>query len=118
MEKRVICIALLICLLCLLISCDGREADDVNNLPRDGFTLTAIVQNVGERIEVEVVESDYAYGIYWVITPPETVYLDQAGNPIAREDLHAGDRVKITYGGQVMMSYPPQIVAARIQKSK
>ena len=28
--------------------------------------------------------------------------------------INVGDKVEITYGGQVMMSYPPQIVAKKI----
>ena len=43
------------------------------------------------------------------------VYLDKNGNRTVKAFLKVGDTVEITYGGQVMMSYPPQIVALKIQ---
>ncbi len=82
----------------------------------DKFKLLAIVKNVGEKIEVEVIESDYAFGEYWVITPSDIKYTDKNGEEISRADLNSGDKIEITYGGQVMMSYPPQIVATAIKK--
>ena len=108
MKKRIFGIVILVCLL-LLVSCREEEGK-VNT----DFCLTAIVQDVGEHIQVEVVESDYAYGVYWVLTSKATVYRDSTGKSIARDDLTSGDRVQIYYGGQVMMSYPPQIVAGKI----
>ena len=43
---------------------------------------------------------------------------EETGNTwlIKRVIAVAGDTIEITYGGQVMMSYPPQIVASKIQK--
>ena len=41
----------------------------------EGVKMTAIVKNIGEKIEVEVVEGEYdASGIYWVNVSDETVY--------------------------------------------
>ena len=90
---------------------DANEEADTKN---EAFRLMAIVKSVGERLEVEVIESDYAFGEYWVIISPETEFLDKSGNKISVSDLKPEDKIEITYGGQVMMSYPPQIVAAKI----
>ena len=78
-------------------------------------TMVAKILSIGEKIEVEVIEGEYgASGIYWVITGEETVYEFEDGRGISANSLKAGDRIEITYSGQVMMSYPPQIVAKKI----
>ncbi|MBO5926426.1 MAG: hypothetical protein J6Q38_02565 [Clostridia bacterium] len=81
----------------------------------NNFVLKAIVTTVGEKIEVEVIESDYAFGTYLVITGEQTEFLDVNGNKIDKTNLVSGNVIEITYGGQVMMSFPPQIVANKIQ---
>ena len=78
--------------------------------------MTAQVKEVGEKIEVEVIESPYTSGVHLVITSNLTEYMDSEGNKIARSDIESGDTLKITYSGQVMLSYPPQIVALKIVK--
>ena len=82
----------------------------------DRFIMTATVLDIGDKIEVEVLESEYASGIYLVITSDETVFLNECGTPIGRGELKAGDTVRIVYGGQVMLSLPPQIIATEIVK--
>ena len=47
--------------------------------------------------------------------PQNIVYADKNGTEISRSDLKPNMKIEITYGGQVMMSYPPQIVASKIQ---
>ena len=80
------------------------------------FELFATINEVVEHhIEVEVYDSDYAFGTYWVLTGTETKYFDKDENFITRDDLKSGDKIKISYGGQVMMSIPPQIVAGEIK---
>ena len=91
--------------------CNNMKEEEEINL----FTLKGIVKNVDEKIEVEVIESDYAFGIYWVITFEETKFINNKGVAITKEDLENEDVIKITYNGQVMMSYPPQIVAYEIE---
>lgn len=81
----------------------------------EGVKMTAIVKNIGEKIEVEVVEGEYdASGIYWVNVSDETVYTNSDNVRLSLSDLKVGDTVEITYGGQVAMSYPPQISAKKI----
>lgn len=79
----------------------------------DGAKMTAEVVFVSDRLEVNVIEGEYgASGPYWVITSSETVIVDQSGKRISK--LNVGDKIEIIYSGQVMMSYPPQIVAKKI----
>ena len=81
---------------------------------KDGFYMTAAVRNVTDRIEVDVIESEYADGIYWVIVGNDTVIYDTNNNIKVMTDIKVGDTIKVMYSGQVMMSYPPQIVALEI----
>ena len=107
---------LFLALLCLpfLFSCQGEGTPAGTE---GDFQMTATIVAVGEKIEVEVISGPYdASGPYWVITNGETCYQNADGKRINRDDLAVGDRVEITYGGQVMMSYPPQIVATAITK--
>ena len=113
MKKIILCLTLL-CAMALLLGCDEEEKQ-----MNTEFELFATVKQVTENhIEVEVYDSDYAFGTYWVLTGTETEYLDREGNTITRDDLKDGDKIKISYGGQVMMSMPPQIVAGKMEVLK
>lgn len=113
MMKRIYTLIILSLVLLSLPSCDSfslGEAPDV-----EGARMTAEVVAIGDKIEVNVIEGDYgASGIYWVITGADTIYSNAEGGTILPSALKVGDRIEITYGGQVMMSYPPQIVAKKI----
>lgn len=86
-------------------------------MPNGEFAMKAKITAIGDRIEVEVIESENKMtGPFWVITGDETVYATEDGDRLSRGDLAVGDTVTIYYGGQVMMSYPPQIVATGIVK--
>lgn len=80
--------------------------------------MLAEVQAIGERLEVMVIESEYTFGEHWVILSEATTYYDIYNNEISKEDIVVGDTLKIYYGGQVMMSYPPQIVASKIIRQR
>ena len=132
MMKKTIIIALVFALAFFcLASCSpfsslglGNNTDesDENNMnsqndtsrPGDSVKMTAVIKEIDDKIAVDVTESEYTSGVHLVITAPSTEYFDKNGNNISRSDLNVGDTVEILYGGQVMMSYPPQIVAARI----
>ena len=78
--------------------------------------MTARIIAVRDRLEVEVTESENGMiGPFWVITPDETVYIGGDGARVGRAALRVGDLIRIRFGGQVMMSYPPQIVASEIR---
>lgn len=78
--------------------------------------MTATVTAIGDRLEVEVTESENgALGPFWIITGIETKVYDSNGHRVPLSSLKVGDTVEITYGGQMMMSFPPQVVAKKIQ---
>lgn len=123
--RKIFLLILLTLMLPSVFSCsafnDSRDGQDGKNDVTDGqkndlFTMKATVKDVGEKIEVDVTEAEYAEGIYWIVTSTATDIRDQSENVIAKSDLSAGDFVEITYNGQVMMSYPPQVVAISIRK--
>lgn len=76
--------------------------------------MEATVREVGERLLVEVTKSAYTSGPHVVLVNDGTAIEDQDGNPLTVEDIKVGDKLQILYSGQVMLSYPPQIVALRI----
>ncbi len=116
--KKILKLAILVITMSLLCACGADEcADDTaptDDKPGSSVKMTAEVKAVGERIEVEVLESPYTSGPHWVITSIATEFIGKDGKKITKNDLKEGDKVEILYSGQVMMSYPPQIVAARI----
>ena len=79
----------------------------------EGVKMTATVTAINDRIEVEVTESEYTSGPHWVIITDNTVF-EKNGRRIKRDGISVGDTVEIYYNGQVMLSFPPQIVAHRI----
>ena len=97
----------------------ANENMDNSTEPRPTYTLKAIVKNVDDHhIEVEIIESDYAFGIYWVLTSNNTLYYNENGSIINRNGIKIGTTVEITYSGQTMLSYPPQIVAYTIKQAR
>ncbi len=111
--KRIYTLIILSLVLLSLPSCDRFVPGDAPDA--DGVKMTAEIVAIGEKIEVNVIDGEYgASGIYWVITGSDTVYATADGMTIPPSALKVGDRIEITYGGQVMMSYPPQIVAKKI----
>ncbi len=78
--------------------------------------MTATIISIGEKLEVEVTESESGVlGPFWIITGIETKVYDSNGHRVPLSSLKVGDTVEITYGGQMMMSFPPQVVAKKIQ---
>lgn len=109
---KIIMLIFMLFLIPLGTSCNNSNIEDVDTMY---FEMMGIVKNVGERIEIEVIESNYAFGIYWIITSDETKYYNNSYEEISKDDLFIGDKIIITYSGQVMMSYPPQVVAYKIK---
>ena len=96
----------------LLLSCDNGDTNITDTSGK--VTMTARIEAMGDKIEVMVTESEYTWGTHLVITSDTTKYIGKGGEEIKRGDLSVGQTVEITYSGQVMLSYPPQIVAHRI----
>ncbi len=109
MKKLFSLLLLPITLLCLT-TCGNRDKDETTE-----YQMIAEIVKIEDKIEVTVVESPIADGPYLVITGEDTAYQNAKEKSITRDDLAVGDTVLITYSGQVMMSYPPQIVALSIK---
>ena len=113
--KKIIGIILCMATLFFAVACKDETADDVTP-PENSVKMVATVDEVDERLTVTVTESEYTSGIHWVITNDDTTYFTKGGKAIKKNDIKVGDTVEIYYSGQVMMSYPPQIVAKMITK--
>ena len=118
MKKRYILLGLF-ALALFLGGCETKSDNrDQNDLPASAetntVTMEATVTEVGERLLVEVTKSEYTCGPHVVLINDGTVIEDTNGNAISSESLQVGDKLTILYSGQVMLSYPPQIVALHI----
>ena len=119
--KRLIKILLLLITLGALSSCGAEEGGIVNENPpaeetSDNFVMKATVTGIGDRIEINVYEAEYAEGIYWLVTDENTELIDSKGERISLSGLDIGDKITVEYSGQIMMSYPPQVYAIKIKK--
>ena len=110
--KRVLCIIMIIS----NFGARGSYCNGGSENANRSFTMIAEVRDVGEKIQVEVLKSQYAVGTYLVITSDKTEFYSKEEGGISRSDILVGDTVEIVYGGEVMLSYPPQIVATKIKK--
>ena len=95
---------------------DNSEKSGDYDMNDSSFIMRAIVEHIEDKIRVNVYEAEYAQGIYVIIYGESTVFVDSYGNNISLSNLRIGDKIEITYNGQVMMSYPPQVAATRIKK--
>ena len=113
--KRILNGIILLLTVSILFSCGKDGNDEVIDENAGGFAMQAVIQRIDDKIEVDVTEAEYADGIYWIVTSDSTAYYNDGGKAIKRSDLAVGDKVEIRYNGQVMMSYPPQVVATSIK---
>lgn len=117
MKKTFIKTAVLLICVIVLTACDAGEVAVGGDMSK--VMMTAEIKSVSDRIEVEVIDGEYEVsGIFWVIVADFTEIYGANGSEILPSDLKAGDKIQINYNGQVMMSYPPQIVAHEIKVIK
>lgn len=100
--------------LSLLSSCSAQDKN-VEDYEMTNFTMKAELLAVNEKLEVDVIEAEYASGIFHIIVTESTEIYDSHGKEIEKSDLTVGSILTIDYSGQVMMSYPPQTVALVIR---
>jgi hypothetical protein len=125
--KNITVAIILIFALCMFVGCDSQDfanqgtndsqGDNSSQTPLakvDGYIMTATVKSVGDRVEVDVISAEYASGIFHIIVGENTQIYSAEGREITKQDIKAGDTVEITYNGQIMLSYPPQVVALKI----
>lgn len=130
MTKRILAIVMLVMML-FAMGCGPTDKGPVggndNNSSNDNGDVKEIneadyflykgkiVSNENSRyIEVEIIDSQIAFGKYLVLVDAATVYQNSEGNEITRDDLKVDDVIEISFSGQVMMSLPPQIYAQKI----
>ena len=94
------------------ISCENENEGDGTE---PSFSMKARLLVNAEKLEVDVIEAEYASGIFHIIVPEETDIYGSDGEKIKKSDLKVGDLITISYSGQIMMSYPPQTVALKIR---
>ena len=110
--KKIITAIAIVLLACVILACTSCEEVEAV----DGVKMTAVIKSINENIEVEVIEGEYgASGIYWVKIGSDAAIVNNNGVRITKSSLKVGDVIEITYSGQVMLSYPPQIVALQIK---
>ena len=109
MKKILNLIFILVLAMLNLTSCSCATEDDVG--ASNKVTMVAEILEIKDTILVNVKESDIAFGNYILIVNNDTSYLSKEGNKISKSDLNVGDIIIVQYGGQVMLSQPPQIVA-------
>lgn len=93
---------------------DGALPTNADTSP--SFVLEGVVTELGERLLVEVTRSEYTSGPHLVILTDETEIKNASGKALSREDISVGDTLSVVYNGQVMLSYPPQIVARSVTR--
>ena len=95
---------------------NGEKVNENIELQSGEVVFRGKVTNVSDtrHIEMEIIESDIAFGTYWVIVGDPTELYGKDGEKIDRSDIKIGDTIDVVFGGQVMQSYPPQISAKRI----
>ena len=107
--KRLMC-----AVLCTLIAPATLTLGGCEGEKNEGFTLRGVVRNIEDKIEIDVTEGEYAEGIYLIIYSSGE-FLNREGERVDISALRVGDLIEVTYGGQVMMSYPPQVAASVIR---
>ena len=129
MNKGILALVIIITLL-FAVGCNNGAGGNDGFINEDGEKVTGIEEKNenGEfvfygkvtanesrgYIEVEIVDSQIAFGIYHVLVDEGTVYLDSDGKAITREDIKVDDRIEIVFSGQVMMSIPAKIYGQKI----
>lgn len=114
--KKILSLFCTLLALPLLFACNTSDGADITVSNAD-YSMTATVCELGEKILVEVAESPTGMtGPYLINTDEGTVYETADGEKIDRDAIAVGDTIVIYYSGQVMMSYPAQVYAAKIVK--
>ncbi len=132
MSKRIFALVIMIMML-FAMGCDGGQnnvaggngdasggtdnGDSVEERNADGeFFYRGIVKSVDARkyIEIEIIDSQVAFGIYQALVDSETLFFNAEGDVIDRADIKVGDTVEVIFSGQVMLSFPPQIYAQKV----
>lgn len=121
MSKRIIAVAILMLTLAL-IGCQptenatGAGGGNEEKNERGEFVFKGEVTDLSNyrHIEMEIIDSEIAFGTYLALTDKDTLFFDNNGGAITREDIKVGDIIEVVFSGQVMQSFPPKIYAQKI----
>lgn len=124
MNKKILALVLA-CITLFLLGCepggggnDDKEKGGESNLPLESgevvFKGKVTSTEGNDFIEMEIVDSDIAFGTYWVLVGSETAYFDLDGNSLDRDSIKVNDIIEVVFSGQVMNSFPPKIAAKKI----
>lgn len=120
--KRIICLSMAFIMLTLFAGCcttfKNDNIDDSQDVADTGiYTFDAQVIESGTSILVapdkdsnEIKSSDKI-----AVSIDDGAITGQNGEHIAKDELKAGDLIKITYNGEIRESYPAQITASLIE---
>ena len=114
MKKIALILSVLIISTFNLISCNVFRGDDDMVSENIKAEMVAEILEINDTILVEIKDSEYLFGKCIIILHEDILYLSNSGSKITKSHLKVGDVIKIGYGGQVMLSYPPQVVAYTI----
>ncbi len=112
--KKLSTLMLIILSAFLLISCEYNNTDD-DSIPDGGAKMAGVVTDVGDRIAILVTDEIYNNEPMHVLVNDKTAFFDSDGNKSTKDSVKVGDKIVVTYSGQVMMSYPGQISAIKIE---
>ena len=105
MKKLIIVLLLLLSVMPIMISCGNNNENEEGNM-----IMTAEIVQIERRYIIVEAEDENTFGKYQVnIDDSITKYFDKENNEISKKALKEGDKVEITYNGQVTRSLPPQI---------
>lgn len=116
MSKKIIAIAILMMTL-LMAGCQPTEGGgNEEKNERGDYVFKGEVTDLSNyrHIEMEIIDSNIAFGTYHALTDNGTLYFDNEGNAITRDDIKVGDVIEVVFSGQVMQSFPPKIYAQKI----
>lgn len=112
--KKISAILLIILLVAFLFSCETSDPDTSAEIPDGTVAMTGVVTDVGEKIAIIVTDEVYENEPIHVVINDNTSYVFSDGTNATKQSIKAGDRITIAYSGQMMLSYPGQIVAIKI----
>ena len=115
MKKFTLLIFTLLFFSIILPACNKDIGDNVN-ANNTKIELTATITKIDNVMYVNVIEGEYAFGDYVLILTNNTKYFNVNGEKLSKTDFKVGDKIKVNYSGQTMLSLPPQVVAYIVTK--
>ena len=110
--KKILKAALMLLLLGTLVSCSGSSISE-----NSYYTIKGIVKSVTKTsIEITVYDTENAEGPYWIRFDDGTLFVNALNEKISLSDIVEGDKLEVSYNGQVMLSYPPQVFGIKIRR--